>query len=159
MKIHKQLEEQRLAASEAKHTAHKNNIRSLKEQQMLSNSITTVEGFVNQPRPMRIALYDRGNAYIARILIMVLGEHGRAIVDDISHGDGMAIKRAMQNFIESEYEDPIAHARSQIQSIRQDKPRAFCSNRKFYPGPWKSRSAHAECLRAFAMASLATGMR
>ena len=120
VKIHKQLEEQRLAASEAKHTAHKNNIRSLKEQQMLSNSITTVEGFVNQPRPMRIALYDRGNAYIARILIMVLGEHGRAIVDDISHGDGMAIKRAMQNFIESEYEDPIAHARSQVQSIRQD---------------------------------------
>ena len=41
-------------------------------------------------------------------------------MDDISHSDGMAIKRAMQKFIESEYEDPIAHARSQIQSIRQD---------------------------------------
>ena len=41
VKLHEQLEKQRLAASEAKLTAHKNNIRSLKEQQMLSNSITT----------------------------------------------------------------------------------------------------------------------
>ena len=32
-------------------------------------------------------------------------------------------------------------------------------NCKFYPGPWKSRSVHAGCLRAFAMASLARGMR
>ena len=120
VRLHEQLEQQRLAANEARLTAHKNNIRSLKEQQMLSSSITTSEGFMRQPRTMRIALYDKGNAYIARILIMVLGEHGRAIVDDISHSDGMAIKRAMQNYIESEFEDPIAHARSQLQSIRQD---------------------------------------
>ena len=89
VRLHEQLEQQRLAANEARLTAHKNNIRSLKEQQMLSSSITTSEGFMRQPRNMRIALYGKGNAYIARILIMVLGEHGRAIVDDIHDGPAM----------------------------------------------------------------------
>ena len=50
VRLHEQLEQQRLAANEARLTAHKNNIRSLKEQQMLSSSITTTEGFMRQPR-------------------------------------------------------------------------------------------------------------